>query len=304
MSGQTMADVGRGVHLCYEQFGDPGDPPVVLIAGLGQQLHSWPDGLVAGLVDRGHRVTRFDNRDVGHSTHMSFPAPGPLAILRGGNHGDQYHLGDMARDTVGLLDVLGYDRAHLIGVSMGGMIAQTVAAHHPGRVATLTSIMSNTGAPRIGRPAPSTWWRLATAKPPRSRDEAMDADVKMFRHIGSHGFSFDEDWVREKSGIDWDRDPRPFGVARQLAGIFASGDRTGEIRQIDAPTLVIHGDRDRMVHPSGGAATARAIPGARLETIVGMGHDLPAGVWDRLLDLISGHIACAPVTPSESKEQQ
>ncbi|TMS53644.1 alpha/beta fold hydrolase [Mycobacterium sp. DBP42] len=301
---QTVVDVGRGVQLCYQQFGDPGDPPVLLIAGLGQQLHSWPDGFVTGLADRGYRVTRFDNRDVGRSSHMQFPAPGPLGILRGGSHPDQYHLGDMARDTVGLLDALGYHRAHLVGVSMGGMIAQTVTAHYPGRVATLTSIMSNTGAPRIGRPAPSTWWRLATAKPPRSRAEAMEADVKMFRHIGSHGYPFDEAWVREKAGIDWDRDPRPAGVARQLAGIFASGDRTAELRQIDVPTLVIHGDRDRMVHPTGGAATARAIPGARLETIVGMGHDLPAGAWGGLLDLVGDHIASAIAGHTEPKDQQ
>lgn len=296
---QRIVDVGRGIRLCYEQFGDPGAPPVVLIAGLGQQLHSWPDGFVTALAGRGLRVTRFDNRDAGRSTHMAFPPPHPLAILRGGNHRDQYQLGDMARDTVGLLDVLGYREAHLVGVSMGGMIAQTVTAHFPGRVTTLTSIMSNTGAPRIGRPAPSTWWRMATAKPPRTRDEATGAAVKMFRHIGSHGFPFDEAWVREKAGIDWDRDPAASkGVARQLAAIFASGDRTAELGQIDVPALVIHGDRDRMVHPTGGVATAKAIPGARLHTITGMGHDLPIGVWPRLLDLIATH------TAAELKEQQ
>lgn len=288
MTDQHIVDVGRGIRLCYQQFGDPADPPVVLIAGLGQQLHSWPEGSVTGLVRRGYRVTRFDNRDAGRSTHMSYRPPNPVAILRGGNHRDQYQLGDMARDTVGLLDALGYDQAHLVGVSMGGMIAQTVTAHYPGRVTTLTSIMSNTGAPRIGRPAPSTWVRMATARPPRSRDAAVEAAVKTFRHIGSHGFPFDEAWIREKAGTDWDRDPRgSAGVARQLAGIFASGDRTAELRRIDVPTLVIHGDRDRMVHPTGGAATAGAIPGARLQTIPGMGHDLPAGAWPTLLDHIT-----------------
>lgn len=301
---QHIVDAGRGIWLCYEQFGDPADPPIVLIAGLGQQLHSWPLGFVTALADRGYRVTRFDNRDVGRSTHMTFRAPHPVAILRGGNDSRQYHLGDMARDTVGLLDALGYPDAHLVGVSMGGMIAQTVAAHHPGRVRTLTSIMSNTGAPRIGRPALSTWLRMATRRPPRNREEAVEGAVKMFRHIGSHGFPFDEEWVREKAGTDWDRDQSQAGVARQLAGIFASGDRTTELGQIDVPTLVIHGDRDRMVHPSGGAATARAIPGARLETIVGMGHDLPAGAWARLLDLIADHTTWAPVTHTDLKEQQ
>lgn len=289
MTTQHLVDVGRGISLCYEQFGDPADPPIVLIAGLGQQLHSWPDGLVAELVARGYLVTRFDNRDAGQSTHMSFPAPRVLAIVRGGNDSRQYHLGDMAHDTVGLLNALGLADAHLVGVSMGGMIAQTVTAHYPDRVRTLTSIMSNTGAPRIGRPAPSTWWRMATRRPARTRAEAVDGAVKVFRHIGSHGFPFDEDWVREKAGKDWDRDPSAAGISRQLAGIFASGNRTAELAQIDAPTLVIHGDRDRMVHPTGGAATARAIPGARLETITGMGHDLPRGAWNQLVELITQH---------------
>ena len=171
-----VVDVGRGIELCYEQIGNPDDPPIVLIGGLGQQLHgSWPTDFATALAARGYRVTRFDNRDVGRSTHMDFPPPKPLAILRGGNHPRQYHLGDMARDTVGLLDVLGYQDAHLAGISMGGMIAQTVAAHYPGRVRTLTSIMSTTGAPRIGRPAISTWLRLATAKPPRTRPRRWSA---------------------------------------------------------------------------------------------------------------------------------
>lgn len=292
-SGEAIVGVGRGISLCYEQFGDPADAPMVLIAGLGEQLHSWPSGFVAALADRGFRVTRFDNRDVGKSTHMDFPAPGALSIVTGGHNRRQYHLGDMARDTRGLLDALGYRDAHLVGMSMGGMIAQTVAAHYPGRVRTLTSIMSNTGASWSGLPAPSTMWRMATIRTPQSRSEAMDRAEGMFRHIGSHGFPFDAGWVREAAGIAWDRDPRFGGVARQLAGVIASGDRTAELREIDVPTLVIHGDRDRLVHPSGGAATARAIRGARMETINGMGHDLPTGAWGRLLDLITGHAESA-----------
>lgn len=299
---EHIVDVGRGIELCYDGFGDPADPPIVLIAGLGQQLHSWPEEFATTLAGRGYRVIRFDNRDAGRSTHADFPPPNPLAAVRGGNHKRQYHLGDMARDTVGLLDALGYRDAHLVGVSMGGMIAQTVAAHHPGRVRTLTSIMANTGAPKIGRPALSTRWRMATAKPPRSRAEAADGAVRTFRHIGSHGFPFDEAWVRERAGISWDRDPTSSGVTRQLAGIFASGDRTAELRQIDVPTLVIHGDRDRMVHQSGGAATARAIPGARLETIVGMGHDLPFGAWGRILDLITDHVDGPTAAANQSEE--
>jgi pimeloyl-ACP methyl ester carboxylesterase len=292
-AGEAVVDVGRGIELCYDQTGDPADPPVILIAGLGQQLHSWPDEFVAKLVGRGYHVTRFDNRDAGRSTHMKYRPPNPVAMFRGGNPRQQYHLGDMARDTVGLMDALGYPDAHLVGVSMGGMIAQTVAAHHPGRVRTLTSIMSTTGARRLGRPALSTWRRMLTAKPPRTRAEEMDRAANIFSHIGSHGFPFDEETVRTYAGIAYDRDPSPAGIVRQLAGIFASGDRTSELANIDVPTLVIHGDRDRMVHPTGGAATARAIPGARLETIVGLGHDLPVGAWDRIIDLITDHITRA-----------
>jgi pimeloyl-ACP methyl ester carboxylesterase len=298
-----LADVGRGITLCHDGFGDPADPPVVLIAGLGQQLNSWPADFAAALAARGFRVIRFDNRDVGRSTHMDYRAPNPIAVLRGGNHPRQYHLGDMARDTVGLLDALGYRDVHLVGVSMGGMIAQTVAAHYPGRVRTLTSIMSNTGAPRIGRPALSTWRRMATARPPRNRAEAIEGALRIFRHIGSHGYPFDEDRVRERAGVAWDRDPTSDGVARQLAGIFAAGDRTVELGEIDVPTLVIHGDRDRMVHPTGGAATARAIPGARLVTITGMGHDLPFGAWGRLLELIADHAATISGPPTTIEER-
>ena len=290
---EAVVDVGRGIELWYDQTGDPADPPVILIAGLGQQLHSWRDEFVAKLVGRRYHVTRFDNRDAGRSTHMNYRPPNLVAMFRGGDPRHQYHLGDMARDTVGLMDALEYPDAHLVGVSMGGMIAQTVAAHHPGRVRTLTSIMSTTGARRLGRPALSTWRRMLMAKPPRTRAEEMDRAVNIFSHIGSHGFPFDEQAVRTYAGTAYDRDPSPAGIARQLAGIFASGDRTAELAKIDVPTLVVHGDRDRMVHPTGGAATARAIPGARLETIVGLGHDLPVGAWDRIIDLITGHFTQA-----------
>lgn len=304
-SQQVVVDVGRGIELCYEQIGDPNDPPIVLIGGLGQQLHgSWPTDFATTLAGRGYRVTRFDNRDVGRSTHMDYRPPKPLALLRGGNHPRQYHLGDMARDTVGLLDALGYPSVHLAGISMGGMIAQTVAAHYPGRVCTLTSVMSTTGAARLGRPALSTWLRLATAKPPRTREEAIQRDLAVFRHIGSHGFPFDEERVRERASIGWDRDRSSAGTPRQLAAIFRSGNRTAELAAIDVPTLVIHGDRDRMVHPTGGAATARAIRGARLETIAGMGHDLPTGARGRVIDLIDEHVATAPINHTGLKEHR
>ena len=290
--GERFAEVGRGIVLCYDETGDAGARPLLLVAGLGQQLHSWPQGFARALAERGFRVVRFDNRDVGRSTHLDFRPPSVLAMLAGRIPAVQYHLGDLARDTAGLLAALEVPAAHVVGASMGGMIAQTLAAHHPDRVLTLTSIMSTTGARGTGRPAASTWRRLL-AKPPTTRQAAMDAAANMFRHIGSHAFPFDEEAVRAIAGEAWDRDPTTVGVTRQLAAIVASGDRTAELRSITAPTLVVHGDRDRMVHPSGATATARAIPGARLVTIPGMGHDLPEGAWPRLVELITEHATTA-----------
>lgn len=292
MTGQVteeMADAGRGVALACEQFGSAGAQPLVLIMGLGQQMHSWPAGFCEQLAARGYRVIRFDNRDAGHSTHSSFRPPSPAAILRRRWPDGQYDLTDMAADTVGLLAALGYDSAHLVGASLGGMIAQTAAALWPERVRTLTSIMSTTGARRAGRPALSTW-RLMCGRSPRTRQASIERSVRIFRHIGSHGFPFDEAMVRELAGAAWDRDPTGTdGAARQLAAIFRSGDRTALLRAVTAPTLVIHGDRDRMVNPTGGAATARAIGGARLETIPGLGHDMPRRAWPVLTDLIDDH---------------
>jgi pimeloyl-ACP methyl ester carboxylesterase len=282
----VIADTGRGIVLAYEQIGD-GDP-LVLVAGLGQQMHSWPTEFCQLLAARGFRVIRFDNRDVGESTHLRFRPPSLPAVLARRFPAGQYDLADMATDTVGLLDALNLDDAHFVGISMGGMISQTVAALSPRRVRTLTSISSTTGARGVGRPALSTWLLMA-ARPARSRAEAADRAVRMFRHIGSHGFPFDEAAVRERTELAWDRDPSAAGTGRQLAAIVHSGDRTAQLRAVTAPTLVIHGDRDRMVHRTGGAATVAAIPGARLAAVPGMGHDLPRDAWPTLIDLIVNH---------------
>jgi pimeloyl-ACP methyl ester carboxylesterase len=233
-------------------------------------------------------VVRFDNRDVGRSTHMTYRPPRLTAILARRWPTRQYDLTDLATDTVGLVDALGYNDAHVVGASMGGMVAQTAAALCPQRVRTLTSIMSTTGRRRVGQPSLYTR-RLIAARAPKTRQEAVERTVRMFRHIGSHGFPFDEAWVREQAELSCDRDPSAAGMGRQLAAIFRSGDRTAQLRAVTSPTLVIHGDRDRMVNPTGGAATARAITGARFETIRGMGHDLPEGAWPVLLDLIDSH---------------
>ncbi|MEU0529919.1 alpha/beta fold hydrolase [Amycolatopsis tolypomycina] len=294
---EQITDVGRGISLAYERIGDAGAEPLVLVAGLGQQLHSWPDAFCAELAGRGYEVIRFDNRDAGRSTHPRFRPPSLPGMLAGRFPAQQYDLTDMAADTAGLFDALDLETAHIAGVSMGGMISQTTAALYPARIRTLTSIMSTTGSRLLGRPALSTL-RMMGAKPPKSRDEAVENAVRMFRHIGSHGFPFDEAGVRERAGTGWDRDPTSGGVGRQLAAIMKSGNRTPLLRKITAPTLVIHGDRDRMVHPTGGAATARAIRGARLETVRGMGHDLPEGAWPTILDLIDRHARSSDVPAS------
>jgi pimeloyl-ACP methyl ester carboxylesterase len=287
-----FCDVGNGVRICYRTCGEPDAEPLLLIMGLGQQLNAWPVEFCNALAARDHFVVRFDNRDIGRSSRSPHRAPTMAQLLSRRWPAGQYTLADMATDTAGLISALGLDSAHVVGVSMGGMIAQSVAARHPERVRTLTSIMSSTGARGVGRPAFSTYRRMFAAPPP-DRERWVSRAVEMWRHIGSHGFPFDEEHVRAIALESWERgggSAARAGTARQLAAILKSGDRTAEIRGITAPTLVIHGDRDRMVHPSGAEATARAIPGARLRTIKGMGHDLPVGAWPQLIELVSEHV--------------
>ncbi|HXF31610.1 MAG TPA: alpha/beta hydrolase [Solirubrobacterales bacterium] len=288
---EDVIDVGGGMEICFRSAGDPADPTVLLIAGLGQQLGVWPTELVDGLLARGLHVVRFDNRDVGRSGRAGCRPPSGVQFLTRRFSPAQYTLGAMSCDAAGLLDRLGIGPAHLVGMSMGGMIAQTLAAREPERVLSLTSIMSTTGASRLGRPALSTWLRLAQP-PAKTREISAERTVAMMRHIGSRGYPFDADRVRAGALEDWDRagGSQAAGVARQLAAIFKSGDRSAEVARISVPTLVIHGDRDPMVHPSGGGATAKAIAGARHRTIAGMGHDLPAGACPLLVDEIAAHV--------------
>jgi pimeloyl-ACP methyl ester carboxylesterase len=294
---EQVVDVGGGMRLCFSAEGDPADPALLLIAGLGQQLNVWPAALREGLVERGFYVVRCDNRDVGRSGRASCPPPTGTQFLVRRFSEAQYNLGAMSADTIGLLDALGIERAHLVGMSMGGMIGQCVAARAPERVLSLTSIMSTTGAPRVGRPALSTWMRLSLP-PARSREAAAERIVGMMRHIGSRGYPFEEDAVRTMALEGWDRGggSAAAGVARQLAAIMKSGDRTAEVARITAPTLVIHGDRDPMVNPTGGRATAASIPGARHVAMPGMGHDLPQGACAKLVEEIASH-ATAATTP-------
>jgi pimeloyl-ACP methyl ester carboxylesterase len=285
-----------GLRICLRTDGDPEGEPILLIAGLGQQLISWPAELVGGLVEAGFYVIRHDNRDVGRSDRVRLRPPALWRQILRRFPPAQYTLADMAADSIAVLDALTVARAHVVGMSMGGMIAQTVAARYPARTATLTSIFSNTGHPFNGWVHPRAL--LAVASPPaREREANAAAFVAMMRIIGSAGFPLDTDELRALALDAYDRGDGAnahHGTARQIGAIYKSGDRTAEIATITAPTLVIHGDRDRMVHPSGGRATARAIPGARLVTIAGMGHELPRGARARLLELISDHARLAP----------
>jgi pimeloyl-ACP methyl ester carboxylesterase len=290
---ERFADVGRGITLCYDQIGDPADEPLLLVMGLGTQMIGWPEDFCVLLAERGFHVTRFDNRDIGRSTKLRDvrpPMPWHLALRTKGAAG--YLLGDMADDTAGLLDVLGIASTHVVGASMGGMIAQTLAARHPDRVRSLASIMSNTGSRRSGQASPALF-KYFMRKPPRDADEAIERTVQVFAAIGSPGFDRDEQELRRvaRRSIERSGGGDTAGTGRQLMAVLASGDRTAELRRICVPTVVIHGARDRLVAPSGGRATAKAIPGAKLELIDGMGHDLPRGVWPRIADAVCENIA-------------
>ena len=293
MTEDQFAELPGGTTICYRVEGPQDGPALLLVAGLGLDLTSWPRRMVDGFTGRGLRVIRLDNRATGRSTRVRARPPGMLRQLLARPVPGAYDLGDMAADVDGLLGHLGAGPVHVLGMSMGGMIAQTLAARHPHRVATLTSVFSTTGDRRVGQPARSTLLRMAK-RPARTVDEAVDRHLSLLRHIGSTT-DFPPDEALERAWVTgvWDRAegrPNPAGVARQIGAIQASGDRTAELRSITAPTLVIHGDTDRMVHPSGGRATAAAIPGARHVEIAGMRHHFAPGVIDRVVELTAGHI--------------
>lgn len=289
---EQLVDVGRGITLCYEEFGSPEDPPMLLIMGLATQMIGWPDDFCRQLAEQGFRVIRYDNRDSGRSTHLTTRPPTPGQIIRRRIPPHNYTLSDMAHDAVGLLEALGIESAHIVGVSMGGMIAQTVAVEHPGVVRSLISIMSNTGNRWRGQPALGIY-RYLLRQAPDDRAGFIEHIGRIYQAIGSRGLPQDEDIIRDIAARSYDRAHDPTAPGRQLGAIIASGDRTHQLRQITAPTLVIHGTSDRMVRKSGGKATARAIRGARLEHIEGMGHDLPRAAWPRLIELIATHARAA-----------
>ena len=285
----------NGIELEVEVHGE--GPPVVLVMGIGAQMILWPEGLVDALVAHGLQVIRFDNRDIGRSTwldHLGVPSIAGMTTraMMGMKVSAPYTLWDMALDTVGLLDGLGLHRAHVVGASMGGMIAQCMAIRHADRVQSLTSIMSTTGSRRHFRPQPRAMAALLGTRP-TTRDEAQETFLRFTRAMAGTGFPVDEDAVRALAGRTWDRGNHPEGFMRQWAAILASGSRRRLLEQVALPTLVIHGSDDPLLIPEGGRATARAVPGARLEIIEGMGHSLPEGVWQRVADSVARHIHAA-----------
>ncbi len=271
----------NGIEIEYETFGPDTAPAVLLINGLGSQMTRWPVPFCEKLVARGFRAIRFDNRDVGLSTWFQ--------------SGDRYTLSDMAADAMGLLDHLKVDKAHVVGVSMGGMIAQTVAIEHPDRVLSLTSIMSATGAPGTLDATPEAAAVLNTPAPdPAADEEAFVAHgMRNARIIGSPAYPWADAPLRERVLSDMRRAFNPTGVQRQRGAIGASGDRTEKLKALKVPTVVVHGEADPLVPLAGGQATAAAIPGAELRIIPGMGHDLPEALYDTFIDAIADAAARA-----------
>jgi pimeloyl-ACP methyl ester carboxylesterase len=289
---ESFARVGE-LEICYETFGDPSEQPMLLIMGLGTQMVAYHDDFCAQLADRGFYVIRHDIRDIGRSTHLGdAPIPSLLQLATRDRKAAAYTLADMAGDSVGVLDHLGIEKAHIVGTSMGGMIAQTVAIRYPERALSLVSIMSNTGGFWNGQPALAMYAVLLKPSP-RERERFIDHAVEMFTKIGGTGYAPDVEDLREIASLSYDRGHDARGSQRQLAAIVADRDRTPELRKLTLPATVIHGAEDKLVRPSGGRATARAIPGARLVEIAGMGHGLPRAAWPRIIGAIADNAARA-----------
>lgn len=291
--GDELMAPANGLELCYQEVGPADGEPLLLVMGLATQMIAWDEGFCTMLAERGFRVIRFDNRDIGRSTRLDSAGVPPRIDMMLGRRGSAvYLLPDMAADTVGLMDHLGIDAAHVVGASMGGMIAQTLAIEHPDRVRSLVSIMSNTGSRWTGLPSRKAM-AVLLGRPPKGREQAVERAVRTFGVIGSPGYPFEEERVRRIAGRSYDRGHGAAGVIRQLHAITASGDRTQSLHGVRVPTTVIHGNRDVLVRPAGGRATARAIPNARLKMIDGMAHDLPRQLWPTFADEIATNAARA-----------
>ena len=284
----------NGIELHYEEHGNPSDPAMLLIMGFGAQLTLWPDELVEALASEGFRVIRYDNRDIGLSHKFDgVKAPGLVKMTLMSKLGltprVPYTLADMAADGVGLLDALGIDKAHIVGASMGGMIAQHLAAKYPGRCLSFTQIFSTTGDPKLPAAKKEALQALVTRPKSDAEDALVEHGIMLARTIGSPVYPSPEDRLRERTLTSVRRSFYPQGPTRHLSAIVADGDRSAMLRDISVPTLVLHGEDDPLVPCEGGRATAECIPGAKLKTIPGWGHDLPLELVDDLAQDIADH---------------
>jgi pimeloyl-ACP methyl ester carboxylesterase len=290
----------NGIEIFYETQGEPGNEPLLLVMGLGGQLVAWDQAMVDLLVERGFHVIRFDNRDVGLSTSFrdGYDTAGSMAAFFAGEQpAPPYRLADMAADAAALVDHLGLGRVHVLGVSMGGMISQQLAIDHHDKVATLTSIMSTTGDPDVGSPTPEALSALmgSFGSPVTTREHAVEVALVVWNTIGSPGH-VDPARVRRRAEESYDRNPDGSAVLRQLLAIMTSPSRSDALRDVTAPTMVIHGDVDPLVTVSGGIRTAEVVPGAELHIIPGMGHDIHEAVWPEVMDLVEAHTKRARAT--------
>ncbi len=288
----------NGIEICAEVRGPDDGAPLLLVLGLGAQLVSWSDGFVDGLVERGFRVVRFDNRDAGRSTHFDDVRLDVMDVFARSVAGEEievpYTLSDMAADAAGLLEALGIGAAHVVGASMGGMIVQTMAIEQPQAVRSVTSIMSTTGDPDVGQPTAEA--SAALLRPPaRNEAEAVDAALAAEEVWGSPGFP-DPEGTGARARREWNRVQDPAGVVRQIAAIAVSPSRTEALGRVTVPFTVIHGTADTLVTPTGGQRTASAVPHASLIEIDGMGHNLPEPLWSRIHDLVEATVTAADVS--------
>jgi pimeloyl-ACP methyl ester carboxylesterase len=291
----ARAHLTTGIELEYQTFGSPSDPTLLVVMGFTAQMTAWPEAFYEMLASQGLHVVRFDNRDCGLSTHFDGQRADPMAVMSALQSGDPipevpYTLSDMAADGIGLLDHLGVERAHIMGASMGGMIVQTMAIEHPHRIATLTSIMSSPGDLAVGKPTKEARAALLAA-PPSDREAFIESATQ--NAVWASRRYVDLDQLRANAAFAYDRAFYPEGATRQLAAIYASGDRSEKLASLTVPTLVLHGRDDTLIQPDGGFRTAELIPGAHLLMLADMGHDMPEPLWPMMVNAILGHIRTA-----------